>query len=189
MPKPTRSCRLRYSTALQRQLELSVVLVHHTRKTAAPGAAAGQALRGSSDIHAFGDSNLYLRRTRDRLVLQSEHRAAPASPPVHLELVAADAETTHLEIVAEPQDGCRRGLQERVLELLAGGQTLSRTRLRDALAVKNERLGAVLEALERAGRLGRTAAGWQRTDRASDEGRSRSPQRENGNGTVGSIAP
>ena len=132
---------LAYFRALQRQLELSVVLVHHTRKNAAPGAAAGQALRGSSDIHAFGDSNLYLRRTKDRLVLQSEHRAAPASPPVHLELVAADAETTHLEIVAAPQDGCRRGLEERVLELLAGGQVLSRASLRDSLAVKNERLG------------------------------------------------
>jgi hypothetical protein len=180
---------LAYFRALQRQLELSVVLVHHTRKNAAPGAAAGQALRGSSDIHAFGDSNLYLRRTRDRLVLQSEHRAAPASPPVHLELVVADAQTAHLEIVAEPQDGCRRGLEERVLELLAGGKVLSRASLRDSLAVKNERLGTALESLERAGRLYRTAAGWQRTDRATDEGRSRSPPREKGNGTVASIAP
>ena len=29
---------------------------------------------GSGDIHAFGDSNLYLRRIREHLVLSSEHR-------------------------------------------------------------------------------------------------------------------
>jgi hypothetical protein len=161
---------LAYFRALQRQLALSVVLVHHTRKNAAPGAAAGCGLRGSSDIHAFGDSNLYLRRTKDHLVLQSEHRAAPAAAPVHLELVATDAETTHLEIVAASHEGCRRGLQEQVLDLLGGGQVLSRARLRAALAVQNERLGAALESLERAGRLCRTPGGWQRRDRAGDEG-------------------
>ena len=67
---------LAYFRSLQRQLELSVLLVHHTRKNAAGGAAAGQGLRGSSDIHAFGDSNLYLRRTKEHLVLSSEHRGA-----------------------------------------------------------------------------------------------------------------
>jgi len=179
---------LAYFRSLQRELALSVVLVHHTRKNAAGGVAAGQGLRGSGDIHAFGDSNLSLRRTKDRLVLQSEHRAAPASPPVHLELVSADAEMTHLRIAAEPQDGCRRSLEEQVLTLLADGEVLSRARLRDCLAVKNEHLGAALESLERAGRLRRTAAGWQRTDGAVDEGRSRSPHRERGNGTVVSIA-
>ena len=86
---------LAYFRSLQRQLDLSVLLVHHTRKNAA-GAAAGQGLRGSSDIHAFGDSNLYLRRTKEHLVLSGEHRAAPASAPVYLELVATNAETIHL---------------------------------------------------------------------------------------------
>ena len=65
---------LAYFRSLQRQLDLSVLLVHHTRKNAAGGVAAGQGLRGSGDIHAFGDSNLYLRRTREHLVLSSEHR-------------------------------------------------------------------------------------------------------------------
>ena len=91
---------LAYFRSLQRELDLSVMLVHHTRKNAAGGAAAGQGLRGSSDLHAFGDSNLYLRRVRDRLVLLSEHRAAPAPPAVTLELVATDAATAHLEVVA-----------------------------------------------------------------------------------------
>jgi hypothetical protein len=153
---------LAYFRSLQRQFDLSVLLVHHTRKNAAGGAAAGQGLRGSSDIHAFGDSNLYLRRSREHLVLSSEHRAAPASPPVCLQLIAANAETTHLEVIGELQDGKQRSLEERVLDLLAHGAILTRAKLRDSLAVKNERLGEVLESLERAGRLCHTPTGWRR---------------------------
>ena len=153
---------LAYFRSLQRQLGLSVLLVHHTRKNAADGVAAGQGLRGSGDIHAFGDSNLYLQRTKEHLILSSEHRAAPATAPVHLRLVATDAETTHLEAITELHDEEGRGLKEQVLDLLAQGQGLTRTRLRDSLRVKNERLGEVLESLERAGQIRRTPHGWQR---------------------------
>jgi AAA domain len=161
---------LAYFRSLQRQLGLSVLLVHHTRKNAADGVAAGQGLRGSGDIHAFGDSNLYLQRTKEHLILSSEHRAAPASAPVYLALVASDVETAHLEVIsdigelsrAELQDEEWCGLKEQVLDLLAQGQVLTRTRLRDSLAVRNERLGEVLESLERAGRVSRTLGGWKR---------------------------
>jgi AAA domain len=161
---------LAYFRSLQRQLDLAVLLVHHTRKNAAGGVAAGLGLRGSSDIHAFGDSNLYLRRSRERLVLSSEHRAAPASAPVNLELVTTNARTTHLEVINEPQggsaklvvEGRQRGLEDRVLALLGQGATLTRAKLRDSLGVKNERLGEALDSLERAGRLGRAPGGWQR---------------------------
>jgi len=164
---------LAYFRSLQRQLDLAVLLVHHTRKNAAGGVAAGQGLRGSSDIHAFGDSNLYLRRSRENLVLSSEHRAAPASTPVYLELVAKSVESTHLEVIGELQDGWtkltvegkRCSLEERVLSLLAQGAALTRAKLRDSLAIKNERLGEALESLERAGQLCRTPAGWKRRDR------------------------
>jgi AAA domain len=163
---------LAYFRQLQRQLDLAVLLVHHTRKNAPGGVAAGAGLRGSGDIHAFGDSNLYLRRTKEHLVLSSEHRAAPAAPPIALALVATDAATTHLEVIAELQDGSTprtiegqpHRLEDRVLELLGQGATLTRAKLRDSLGVKNEHLGAALESLERAGRLGRTPRGWQRLD-------------------------
>ena len=155
---------LAYIRTLQRQLDLSVILVHHTRKNGAAGIAAGQALRGSSDLHAFGDSNLYLRRTRERLLLSSEHRAAPASPPVYLELVAADAETTHLEVVTEVNGPKRASLQDQVLALLAGDAVQTRAALRDALGVKNQRLGEALQSLEQAGQICRTPTGWRGVD-------------------------
>ena len=152
---------LAYIRSLQRELGPSVVLVHHTRKNAGDGVAAGVGLRGSGDIHAFGDSNLYLQRTKEHLILTSEHRSAPASAPVSLELVTANAETTHLEVIAEPEDQSGRSLEEQVLDLLARDRVLTRTRLRDCLAVKNERLGVVLESLEQARRICRTPNGWQ----------------------------
>jgi hypothetical protein len=152
---------LAYFRLLQRRLDLSVILVHHTRKNAASGVAAGQGLRGSSDLHAFGDSNLYLRRVRERLVLLSEHRAAAASPPVTLELLGSDTATTHLEVVAESQGDRQDNLQQQVLGCLAAGETLTRAKLRDVLSVQNQRLGEALETLERAGKIRRCPSGWQ----------------------------
>ena len=174
---------LAYFRSLQRQFDLSVLLVHHTRKNAAGGAVPGQGLHGSSDIHAFGDSNLYLRRSREQLVLSSEHRAAPAAASVYLELVATDEKTTHLEVIGEVRDGSskptaggeQRRLEERVLDLLGQGVTVTRAKLRDSLGVKNERFGEALESLERAGRLCRTVAGWQRRNGSIEGDRSRSP--------------
>jgi hypothetical protein len=153
---------LAYFRLLQRQLDLSVILVHHTRKNAAGGAAAGQGLRGSSDLHAFGDSNLYLRRVRERLVLVSEHRAAPAPPAMTLELVASDAATTHLEVIAEAPVDRQGNLKEQVLACLIPGEGVTRAKLRDLLSVQNQRLGEALEALERSGKIRRSGAGWQR---------------------------
>ena len=45
-------------------------------RNGAAHARAGQALRGSSEFHAWGDSNLYLRRVGEQLTLTVEHRAA-----------------------------------------------------------------------------------------------------------------
>ena len=95
-------------------------------------------------------------------MLSSEHRAAPASPSVYLELVATDAATTHLEVIATLKDGKRRSLEEQVLDFMAQGATWTRAKLRDSLGIKNERLGEALESLEQSSRLCRTPAGWQR---------------------------
>lgn len=155
---------LAYFRSLQRRLDLSLVLVHHTRKNAAGGVGSGQGLRGSSDLHAFGDSNLYLRRRKEGLVLSMEHRAAPAASPVYLQLVSTQSEAPHLEVVAEVEAAKRRSLDERILALLPQGTLMTRGKLRQALAVKNERLGEALEALERADRIRRTTEGWRRLD-------------------------
>jgi RecA-family ATPase len=77
---------LAYLRELQRRYELAVVVVHHAKKGGGR-IRAGQALRGSSEFHAWGDSNLYLRREPSgQLTLTVEHRAAPSPPNLPLEL-------------------------------------------------------------------------------------------------------
>jgi hypothetical protein len=49
----------------------------------------------------------------------------------------------HLEVVVEPREEKNGSLEDQVLDLLSRGQVLTRTSLRDSLAVKNERLEAL----------------------------------------------
>src|SRR4029079_16784475 len=96
---------LAYLRELQRRFHLAVVLVHHARKGGAK-MRAGQALRGSSEFHAWGDSNLYLRRHGEQLMLSVEHRAAASITAVSLQL-AVDGEAVALatvdRLLAEPE--------------------------------------------------------------------------------------
>ncbi len=155
---------LSYIRDLQRSFQLSIVIVHHMRKSGSQGVQAGQALRGSGDLHAFYDSALYLRRVRNELILSVEHRAAAAPDPVRLELVTDDEETIHLEVRGEAHadKGKRqRDIQQAVLEVLSRHAVLTRGELRKALGVKNERLGDVLQLLEQQGLLQREPRGWR----------------------------
>lgn len=63
---------LAYLRELQCQFGCAVALVHHARKGGQ--ARAGQALRCSPELHAWGDSNLYLRRDGERLLLSRAPR-------------------------------------------------------------------------------------------------------------------
>lgn len=142
---------------LQRHHLTAIILVHHTRKNGAAG-NPGSSLRGSSDVHAWGDDNLYLRRSDDHLVLTIEHRASKSPEPVTLQLV--DGDTPHLTAI-DVAPRSRLGMHDAVLSSL-GRSTfpLTRTALRTELGVRNHDLGLALADLERAGRISRTASGW-----------------------------
>jgi hypothetical protein len=79
---------LSYLRELQRRFQVAVLLVHHARKDS-NGSRPGQALRGSSELHGWGDSNLYLRRRGAQLTLTTEHRAAPSLDDIPLQLTEA----------------------------------------------------------------------------------------------------
>jgi hypothetical protein len=79
---------LSYLRELQRQFQLAVMLVHHARKDS-HASRPGQALRGSSELHGWGDSNLYMRRKGAQLTLSTEHRAAPGRDHIPLQLTQA----------------------------------------------------------------------------------------------------
>jgi hypothetical protein len=145
---------------LQRACNCAIVLVHHASKK--HHAQPGQALRGSSDLHAFGDSNAYLARRSGRLVLTLEHRSAKPPDPLELDLIShADGSKTHLKIVSSQATGQDQSLSRRVLTVLNHAQgPMTRISIRDQLKVNNQRVGEVLAELDRKGLAMHLKTGW-----------------------------
>lgn len=154
---------LGYLRALQRSLDVAVLVVHHARKNGGAGGQAGQSLRGSGDLHAWGDSNLYLRRHQGALSLTIEHRAAAAPEPLALRLVPTAGGHAHLALVDSGDERTQpaASLEQTILATLASaGEPLGRTALRDTLRVRNERLGEALTRLAATGAVVRTGDRW-----------------------------
>lgn len=152
---------LAYLRDLQRHFDTAVVLVHHARKSR--HARAGQALRGSSELHAWGDSNLYLRRDRDRLRLSVEHRAAPSESALTVEL-HTESEAVALRIVDHhPQSEIAPTLPtERIVQALASAsQPMTRRALRDACRMRAATVGEAIITLLKQGLIVEVAGGFQ----------------------------
>jgi AAA domain len=152
---------LAYLRELQRRHGVAVAVVHHAKKGGGH-ARAGQALRGSSEFHAWGDSNLYLRRDGDDLSLTVEHRAAPSMPPMALEL-AQRGDTVALEVVAPRRaEAVPTSIDERITTALAhAGGPVQLQDLRIACRVRNASLYARLAALIESGRIARSPDGYR----------------------------
>jgi hypothetical protein len=149
---------------MQRRHNAAVVVVHHAKKGAGR-VRAGQALRGSSEFHAWGDSNLYLRRQDDdSLTLAVEHRAAPAIPAISLALDGPDDDTQALSVTiyAEREVSPVKSLDERITgALIQAGRPLSATELRAVCRVRNSTLHGHLAELTSQGVLAKSSAGYE----------------------------
>jgi RecA-family ATPase len=145
---------------MQRTYHSAIALVHHASKK--QRAQPGQALRGSSDLHAFGDSNAYLAKRNKRIVLSVEHRSAKSMDPIKMQLVSrADGSATHLQIVADTGSNTCASLADRALLLLQNSTTpLTRTAIRKQLKVNNQRLGETLARLDDRALVQKTSKGW-----------------------------
>jgi hypothetical protein len=151
---------LAYLRELQRRHGTSVLVVHHAKKGGS-GVRAGQALRGSSEFHAWGDSNLYLRRDGEALALTVEHRAAPSPKPLNIELasrgLALALEVAERREVEEPAPA---SLDERIITALAD-QHLPFVELRAICRVRSATLQERIGALTAAGRIVKTDGAWR----------------------------
>jgi hypothetical protein len=132
---------------------------------------AGQALRGSSEFHAWGDSNLYLRRHGDQLTLSVEHRAAAAITAVSLQL-ATDGDAVALAITgrhlaesaapavatsAPPPATVEHKIEE---HLASAAAPVTAAALRKLCRIRNATLTAALADLVAAGRIRKGPAGY-----------------------------
>jgi len=156
---------LAYLRELQRRHDVAVLVVHHAKKGGG-GVRAGQALRGSSEFHAWGDSNLYLRRDGDDLSLSVEHRAAPSMTPTTIEL-AQRGTALALEVVdrRDPATPPPSSLDERITATLAGaGAALPFAELRACCRVRATTLYERLAVLADTGRVVKTEDGYRLAD-------------------------
>jgi len=157
---------LAYLRELQRRFHVAVVLVHHARKGGAK-MRAGQALRGSSEFHAWGDSNLFLRRHGDQLALAVEHRAAASITAIALQL-AIDGEAIALAaidraVAAESPAAAAvpATLADKIEAQLADSDApLTAAALRKLCRVRNASLTAALTDLVATGRARKDATGY-----------------------------
>jgi len=157
---------LAYLRELHRRHALAVLVVHHAKKSSG-NVRAGQALRGSSEFHAWGDSNLYLRRSiGGHLTLTVEHRAAASLPSIALELTERDAALALT--VAEKQDPPAPSpvsIDERITAALAAaGRSVPLGELRQLCRVRHATLHERLRALTGAGHLLHDLAGYRLAD-------------------------
>jgi AAA domain len=157
---------LAYLRDLQRRFALAIIVVHHARKGAG-GARAGQALRGSSEFHAWTDSALYLRRFNDELSLTIEHRAEPSDGPIPIQLVAAGAAlalttepppATSPPAGPEPDPTPAQRIEAALAEL---GAAASIGDLRRACRMRTQSLCDTLAELVRTGRVVKSEAGYR----------------------------
>ena len=147
---------------LQRRCRTAVLLVHHARKNG--GARPGQALRGSSELFAWADNVLVLRRRQQRILLSSDHRAAANLQDLHLE-IATLPEGPALQCArpqAPPPSPDTQNPRERIQAILAeAGKPLSHRQIRNAARLRAETVGNALRDLVRAGQAVQTPRGYR----------------------------
>ena len=156
---------LGYLRVLQRKTGAAIALVHHARKNVSANGGAGYSLRGSSDLYAWVDSFLYLRRHHGQLTLSAEHRSAPGAGPLALELDESSNPGPFLKLlstatIVEPAPAADP-LIAQILGLLAqSSQPRSAESLRSSLQVRNQRLVEALRQLSEDGEVVRSTQGY-----------------------------
>lgn len=158
---------LQFLDRLRRSIGVSILLVHHTTKRAK--GRGGSRLRGTSSLHGWLDSGIYLRAEGDSTEVSVEQRCGPSPGDFYIQLVG-DEGSSHLEIVEAPEATEEHGLDEAIIEVLGNeAEATPRSRLRALLKIKNERLTEPLDRLERTGVIRRTADGIELVAADDDE--------------------
>ncbi|MEO0481713.1 MAG: AAA family ATPase [Planctomycetota bacterium] len=176
-----------YLRALQRRFDLAVLVTHHVAKSAGAKSGVGSSLCGSGDIHASYDHGALLRRVEDgSVILELEHRSAPAPEPLRyrlanlegggvafVEVEGADEvlpqpvarsskpKAPKLQVVKQAPKPDRK---EQVLaQLRFAGGPVSQRQLREVLGGRNADLGALLHELADEGLIQHVSrnVGWE----------------------------
>jgi hypothetical protein len=156
---------------IQRQYQVAIVLTHHLSKQSEHKPVSGDRMRGSGDLHAWGDANIYAWRSsldENIVIVKVEHRNAARRQPFTVRRVVEElpdgGTTAHLEYVGEAEPGVPPtkkpdALRSRVLTKLAEG-ALGTTELREALGVNAGALSDMFKTLEGEGLIKKNLRKW-----------------------------
>jgi hypothetical protein len=149
--------------SIQKKFHCAVSIVHHSRKGAAH-IRPGQALRGSSEFHAWGDSNLFLRRNKDNLFLDIEHRNQLGLSALPLELKVNDNSLALVHINKPIQIPPHNHNDRRTFQILqalhASSVPLNIRELQNLCHIRTATLSNILKQLVDSNQVQRTKNGW-----------------------------
>jgi hypothetical protein len=154
---------LSFLRRLQKEYKLSIVLTHHMSKQKRE--RGGLSLRGSSDLHAFGDTNAYLFKHNEHIYVELEHRDFPA-PEHHLYLKLNTETHPHLCLVEDGMNSDESAVEKasiptKILEFLSQKQLPQTGKdIREKLSVRNSTLIIHLKQLENEGKIIKRSQGW-----------------------------
>lgn len=157
---------LAYLRALQKIHSTAIAVVHHARKRAGR-ARAGQSLRGSSELHAWYDSHLYMtRREGQKLSLDVEHRSESSREGICLEIVqTADAlslEVDDSNVHSEDTASVGRTIEEKVFYALRNSNApLSLNAIRTACRIRKSSVSQALSGLLASGFVRKVSTGYE----------------------------
>ncbi|MBF0366473.1 MAG: AAA family ATPase [Oligoflexia bacterium] len=149
---------------IQRTYQTAIIIVHHSKKGAT--GRAGQGLRGSSEFHAWGDVNLYLRRDKnDQLLLSIEHRDAKSQTGIPLQIteengsivLSVSDENIFLKSIE------KESINKKIEQLFEADDTIiSFSDLRARVGARATNVSATLKEMVEQGILERVTGGYQR---------------------------
>ena len=150
---------------IQRTYQTAIIVVHHSKKGGA-SSRAGQALRGSSEFHAWGDVNLYLRRDHnDHLFLSVEHRDAKSQTGIPIQLSEENGNII-LKVTDSNLDDCpirKISIIEKIDKIYDGQNTLlSFTEIRSKVGARAVNVGQAIKELVAGGQLEKVSGGYRK---------------------------
>jgi len=156
---------LAFLRELNRIFETSIVVVHHAKKKS-ENERTGQALRGTSEFHAWTDSALFLKRTKDdRIIMSTEHRSAPSTNGIELILDQTNDDAISLrrtEPYLPPSENIEGPPQERIESVIREAtQPLSLNAVTKICRMRKSAISDVLTALQQQGKVEKTPGGYQ----------------------------
>ena len=120
-------------------------------------------MRGSSELHGWGDSNLYLRRKGHLLTISTEHRAAPSQDHIPLELnTCGDALSLSVLDPPSTQPPAQLTPLQKVRQILSQLQQPAPIHyVRKLCGIRMAAVSSALAQLADAGEVTRSSAGYQ----------------------------